>query len=174
LKQTIEITEHDIYKFVFSPETLEPVKKTYLGSNLERFQRQIDYCRQLKSINIVETQEKAIINIVDKVIVPKIIELVPSVEPTESKDSKLRLAAKSLNLEKKNYSFSFTDTNSEHIIKIVQANSQNLLYFFSIKPIQKIKVTFFPSENSYTIQDTAKPIEILEESTINRIELLTQ
>lgn len=169
MKQNIEITERDIYKFVFSQETLELEKKTYLESNLERFQHQIDYCRQLQNLSIEEPQEKTIINIVNKVLSPNVIELIPSVRPTETRDSKLRLSAESLNLEKKNYSYTFTDTNSEHVIKIINTASESLLYFFSSAPTENAKITLLPSGSTYTIIDTYKPIEILEEKVIQKI-----
>lgn len=165
----MEITDRDIYNFVFSPETLEPAKKTYLESNFVRFQRQIDYCRQLKEINLAEPQEQAIINIVDKVLTPNVFELIPSVSPTETKDSKLKLVAKSQNLQKKNYSYSFNDANSDHVIKIINTPTETLLYFFSSGSIPKAKLTFFPSGRTYTIIDTSKPIEILEESIIEKV-----
>lgn len=173
LKEHINITERDIYNFVFSPETLEPAKKTYLESNLEKFQRQIDYCRQLKEISLEEPQGQSIINVVDRILSPKGIELIPEAIDNESKDSKLRLAAFSFNLNKKNYTYSFTDSNSEHVVKIIMSGSRNLLYFFSLIPMQKVTVTFLPSEATYNIQDTSKPIEILEEKEIEKI-IITQ
>lgn len=169
MKQNIEITERDIYNFVFSPETLEPAKKAYLESNLQRFQRQIDYCNQIKEINLDEPQQQSIINVVDKINSPKVIELIPSVVPTETKDFKLRLAAKSVNLEKKNYSYSFTDSNSDYVIKIINTTTETLLYFFSSVPIQKAKITFLPSGATYTIIDTSQPIAILEGTEIQKI-----
>lgn len=56
------------------------------------------YCRQLKEINL---EEQTILKIVDKAHLPNVFELIPSVGSGETKDSKLRLAAKSLNLEKR-------------------------------------------------------------------------
>ena len=127
------------------------------------------YCRQLKEINLEEPQEQTILKIVDKAHLPNVFELIPSVGSGETKDSKLRLAAKSLNLEKKNYSYSFTDSNSDHVIKIINTASEYLLYFFSSVPTPKAKITILPSGTTYTILDTSKPIEIIEEREIEKI-----
>lgn len=116
----------------------------------------------------LETEELVKI-IIDKISSNKTVELLPSIITTEVNDSKLRLAAESLKLSTKTYSSSFADPTSDHVVKIINTDSQTLLYLFSSDPISKARITFSPSETSYTIKDTSKPIEILDESNIEKV-----
>jgi len=141
-----------------------------LEANPERFNVQIEYCLQLKNLSSGRTSEEFVTNIAEKKLSPdNRIELFPSSVANESKYSKLRLAAKSISPEKKKYSYSFTDNNSEHIIKIINTGAETLLYFISLVPLTNTKVTFIPSGNSYLIIDSLKPIEILTEEKIEKI-----
>ena len=169
MKHEINITEIDIYKFVFSSESLDSVKRSYLESNSERFKKEIGYFQELKNSSPSQETELLVNEIMHKIISHSIVELFPSVIPSEEHDSKLRLSAESLKLSKKTYSLGFTDKSSDHVVKIINNDSQTLMYLFTSKPISKARITFFPSETSYTIKDTSKPIEILDESNIEKV-----
>ena len=169
VKHKTKITERDIYKFVFSPESLDLEKRTYLESNRERFMKEMEFCQELKNTSPSLETEELVEIIIGKIGSIKVAELLPGIISSEAHDSKLRLAADSLNLNKKTYSSSFADQSSDHIVKIINNDSQTLLYLFSSDPISKARITFFPSETSYIIKDTSKPIEILNESIIQRV-----
>ena len=169
MKHETKITERDIYKFVFSPESLELEKRNYLTANRERFKSEIEYCLALKKNSNFKESQEIVESVISRLNSNNIIELMSNSISHKAKDTKLKLAADSLTLSTKTHSFSFSDSTSDHVVKIVNTNSQSLLYFFSSELIPKARITFLPSETAYTIEDTSKPLEILDEENIERV-----
>ncbi|MBI5730458.1 MAG: hypothetical protein HY963_04905 [Ignavibacteriales bacterium] len=84
----------------------------------------------------------------------------------------VKLAAASVLKEKKSNSMSFADSDSKYLVRIVKAESQTLLYLFSEdKSKHDFKLIIYPSHTQYRITDLSKPIEILEEETIEKINI---
>jgi hypothetical protein len=169
MKKIVNITERDLYKFVFSPESLSLEVKTYLENNLDRFKTQIDYCKSLKNISENEIADTSIEILSDKILDENTIELIPSNYNSNVNTDKIRLAAASLKLEKKNYSLSFNDDANENAVKIISIDSQMPLYLFSTIVFKKATITLLPSEINYTVVDASKPIEILKEEQIDKV-----
>lgn len=165
----MKITERDILKYIFSPDSLEEEKRNYLELNPNRFKNQIEYCRQLKNNSVDAELEETLGKIEKRIRNFKLVELYPTKQFNSEGDSKLKLAANSINLRKKTYSCSFSDSTSEHLIKIVNNDAQTFLYLFSLAFTQKAIITFYPSQNFYNVEDISKPIEILEETVIEKI-----
>lgn len=165
----IDITEEDIYRFVFSPELLSKDKYDYLTINRERFKDEIALCLEMK--NDTNSDEIKILtdSILRKINPTRIITLFPQItRPTEGIG--VKLAAASVLKEKKSNSMSFADSDSKYLIRIVKTESQILLYLFTSENSKKhFKLTFYPSESEYQIKDLSRPIEILEEDVIEKI-----
>ncbi|MBX3006799.1 MAG: hypothetical protein KF816_02110 [Melioribacteraceae bacterium] len=169
MKEQINITERDIFTFVFNPQNLPINKKEFIESNIDKYQKQIDYCSQLKKISAGQIEDIKTQSISERILNPKSKEFLPVQENITNGETNLRLAAAGIVLEKKSYSKSFKDDSNESIIKIVSNGKQTLLYYFSEKPLPKAKLTLLPSGATYTMMDTSHPIEIMDESEIEKV-----
>ncbi len=169
MQKHIDITEEDIYRFVFSPELLSKDKYDYLTINRERFKDEIALCLELKNSSNTEEVKALASSILQKINSPTIITLLPQIiKPIE--EVGIKLAAASVLKERKSNSMSFADSDSKYLIRIVKTESQTLLYLFSSEKSKKhFKLTFYPSESEYQIKDLSRPIEILEEQVIEKI-----
>ncbi len=169
MQKHINITEEDIFKFVFNPGKLTKDKLEYLNTNQDRFKKEIDFCKSFLTKNNTTEIDSITEQIIQKIKSFEIVELFPQiVKPIE--DNGVKLAAASVLKEKKSNSMSLTDSESKYLVRIVKTDSQNLLYLFSEDNTkQKYKINLFPSEAEYQITDISHPIEIIEEKVIDRI-----
>lgn len=165
----IEITEEDIYRFVFSPETLSKDKFDYLTANRERFKNEIAFCSELKNVSASKEVRSITDAIYQKINSSTITKLFPQItKPIE--ENGVKLAAASILKEKKPNSMSFIDSESKFLVRIVKTDSQYLLYLFTANDtITSFKIRFNPSESVYQIDDISQPIEIIEEMHIDEI-----
>lgn len=170
MQNKINITEEDIFKFVFNPESLPGEIFDYLTQNQEHFASEISFCKEMSSAPS-DLSDNIAVETFKKLNKSKVIELLPS-NGNNNLDNGIKLAAASLQHAGSKTQSSFSDPEMNYLIRLVNVQSQNLLFFFTKDIVAKqYEIKFYPSENSYTIRDTTKPIEILEEGTINRIEL---
>lgn len=169
MQKHINITEEDIFKFVFNPENLANEKLEYLNSIQDRFKKEIDYCKGLLAQSNVTEIDSITDQVIQKVKYFKIVELYPQIIKPRDENG-VKLAAASILIEKKPNSISFTDSESKYLIRVVKAESQHLLYLFSEdKSKHDFRLTIHPSKTQYQITDLSKPIEILEEAVIEQI-----
>lgn len=169
MKENINITERDIFAFIFQPDNLSSDKKLYLETNFDQYQKQIEYCKELKEISAGQNDDIQAEAITDRILNPDSIIFLPVKVNISNGDTSLRLAAAGMVLEKKSYSKSFKDESTKRMIKIVSNGKKTLLYYFSEKPIQNTKFTLLPSGATYSMMDTARPIEILDENEIEKV-----
>lgn len=171
MQNHINITEEDIFKFVFSSESLTKEKSDYLTTNRERFKNEIDLCLEMKNPSDIDEVKTLTSMILQKIDSTTIITLFPQLtKPIE--EIGIKLAAASVLKEKKSNSMSFADAESKYLVRIVKTESQTLLYLFASGNSKKqFKLTFYPSESEYQIEDLSRPIEILEEDVIEKINI---
>ena len=169
MQHQIKITEEDIYRFVFSPESLSKDKFDYLTANRERFKNEIAFCSELKNVSTSEEVRSITDAIYQKINSSTIIKLFPQItKPIE--ENGVKLAAASILKEKKPNSISFIDSKSKYLVRIVKTDSQYLLYLFTEEDaITSFRIRFNPSESVYQINDISQPIEIIEEMHIEDI-----
>ena len=169
MQHQIKITEEDIYRFVFSPESLSKDKFDYLTINRERFKNEIALCSELKNGSTSEEVRFMTDAIYQKINSSTIIKLFPQItKPIE--ENGVKLAAASILKEKKPNSISFIDSESKYLVRIVKTDSQYLLYLFTEEDaITSFRIRFNPSESVYQINDISQPIEIIEEMHIEDI-----
>jgi hypothetical protein len=171
MNKQINITEKDIFDFVFSPDTLSKEKLDYLNENRDRFQKEISLCHEIQKPNLGNNAQ-LIEEVVRNIVASNVIELYPQIAKP-IKANGVKLAAASVLTEKPRNSFSFSDKESKYLIRIVKTESHTLLYLFSTeKEKQKAKIKLYPSEAAYIINDLSQPIEITTEETIERIDVL--
>jgi len=168
MQNSINITQEDIFKFVFNPETLPKEIFDYLTQNQEHFASEISFCKEMASAPS-ELSARITEEIFAKINKSKVIELLPNKGIVEQNNG-IKLAAASLQQASSKIQSSFSDPDMNYLIRFVNIHSQNLLFFFSKdKKEKQYKIKFYPSENEYEITDITKPIEILEESTIQKV-----
>lgn len=163
----IKITEEDIFKFVFSPESLSKEKLEYLLENKERFEKEIILCKEFYTFKVedIESMTQKVLEKSNR----KVIELHPNI-PKPIQKNGINLAAATELTEKPRSAFSFSDPDSKYLVRIIKTDIQNLLYLFTSEKKKDVyRLKFFPSETEYKITDLSQPIEILEEKTIEKI-----
>lgn len=171
MQNNIKISEEDIFKFVFNPESLAVEKLNYLTQNQNLFDKEIEFCKGMNSAessSVESVSAKVISQLKDQ----NIIELFPQEDVYQNEQS-IKLAAASASAKQSKLQTSFSDADLNYLIRLVSTNSQFLLYFFSKEELKKpCRIKFFPSENEYAIENTTKPIEIDEEIEIQKVVII--
>jgi hypothetical protein len=168
MKNHIDIIEEDIYRFVFSPESLSKEKFDYLTANRDRFKNEISLCLEIKNTSNTEDVIPLTETVLQKINSQGIILYLQISKPQE--ENGVKLAAASVLKEKKPNSLSFTDSESKYLVRIVKTDSQIQLYLFTTtNKAAGYRIRIYPSEAEYIINDISQPIEILEEKNIEKI-----
>ncbi len=168
----MDIMEEDIFKFVFYPDELDAEKKNYLSKNEALFREQIEFCR-----SILNAQNNAAIKTKSRNIAEEILQKISAdvLLPVKGKKSfmekQVTLAAATTEAVKQSEAITFTDTNSKFLIRLIERNGKNFLYLFpkEEKASARYKITLYPSQKSYQINNPSEPIEIDEENSIQKI-----
>ncbi|PKL82147.1 MAG: hypothetical protein CVV24_11575 [Ignavibacteriae bacterium HGW-Ignavibacteriae-3] len=169
MQHQIEISEEDIFKFVFSPENLAADKFNYLSANKERFKEEIDLCLEIKNNSGTDENNTSAEFILNKISSYKQIKLFPQISEVNEENG-VKLAAASAVLSKQPNSMSFADAESKYLVRIVKTEFDCLLYLFTEdSSISSYKIHLHPSKAAYRINDVSQPIEILEEIKIEEI-----
>lgn len=169
--RSIKISEEDIFKFVFNPESLKDEVKVYIQTNVELFSEEISYCIQLKN-DFAENQLQHNNKKIESINLKQIIELFPN-EIKVNPNQGVVLAAASEKVHHVKKHISFSDSEENFLIRVVDVQSKCMLYFFSKDTnLSKIRIKIFPSENEYYINNIKKPIEIQPEAEIQKITLI--
>lgn len=165
----MNITDEDIFKYVFNPTSLTKEKYDYIMMNLNKYEKEISLCREFnKTGELLSDDDYLSFGGSPKI---QLAILYPSFL-IGKKENGQKLAAASILTEKPKKTYSFTDAKSNYLIRIVKTESQVLLYLFlNDKTKTKYHIKINPSEAEYDIYDLSQPIEILEENNIESIEL---
>jgi len=167
MKSFFDISEQDIFNFVFYPDQLSIEKKEYLNCHIDEFKEQIDFCMALKQTTVQPEKGKEISKH-DFVIV----ELLPIKLITLNNNNYLTLAAASAELSKKIETKTFMDSNSQFLVRIVSTEDEKKLYVFSKeKCLEDVKITLFPSEKCYRINPVESSIVIDKTEEIEKISI---
>ena len=168
MQNKIKILEEDIFKFVFNRESLAKEKLDYLNKNQNVFEEEIELCKELNSTEN-GSDESITAKVISRLQHQNVVELYPR-EDVHFVKQGIRLVAASALLKQSKLPTSFSDANHNYLIRLVSTNNQLLLYFFSKDEGKKqYRIKFMPSEKEYFINDSSKPIEILEEKDIQMI-----
>lgn len=169
----MNITEEDIFKYVLFPDTLASDKKDIIHSNENLFSEQINFCKAFLTAPTskidLDPEKNAADRILSKI---KIIKLLPVEPKTLSKEiSPLLAAATAEFANKKSESITYVDEDSNYLIRLLNDNNKNTLFFFSKKEndARKFKLTLLPSNKSYHISSPTQMIEIDNAQTVQKI-----
>ncbi len=169
----MEIKEEDIFKYVLFPDKLSSDKKELIHSNENLFSEQINFCKAFLGISAFIIDNDLSKNAVDRILSKiKIIELLPVESKTISKENSPLLAAATVEFaNKKSESITYVDEESKYLIRLLNDDNKNTLFFFSKSEntIHKYKLTLLPSNESYHISSPTQMIEMDSAQIVQKI-----
>ena len=175
MKKTMDISEKDLFYYVFFNTELDEQKKTEIKSN-KYFKQIISFYESLKSeLELkVSAQEKiSIAKIIPAYKAEIVVELFPLKEKKSIYGNFPILAAASAETDFKVNSQTFFDEENDYLIRLLNFQDSSRIYVFSItdQVLKNYKVILHPSEESYTQKDNSVPLEINNVSHVESIEL---
>lgn len=168
------ITEKDLFTFIFYSDNLSKDKRTFIKSNLEKFNDELELLRSIKA-NLEQPLPRTILE--------RIHEKIDSFENKNGfllekinsiSDSKyLILAADSPNNNLSPKTETFVDSKNKFMCKIISSNVSNKIYLFSNLPDEFLEfdITLLPSKENFIVNKKDMPILLSPKQIINRIRL---
>jgi hypothetical protein len=182
----MEITEKDLFNYVFYKDTLDGEKTGFL-ENSDLYKEDIDFYSSLKDYLSQEISSGLMEKIAQKIPayqnnpdlnrdkLSNIITLYPVVEKPKrkKKSGELVLTADSAELKQQEASQTFSDENKEYLIKIISSESSNKIFVFSTSEteLKNIKLIFHPNEKEYFLEDNSEPLDVNENIMAESISL---
>ena len=167
MKDPINITEQDIFNFIFHPELLIKEKKDYLDSHQTDFSDQIEFCKYLKKHSVDKSM-----NASNQINLSRSIELYPIPVILKNQDITFTLAAASSELDKKIETKTFTDPQSQFLVRMVSTDQEKTLYVFAKdKNFKQAKLTILPSQKTFNISPLESSIKIDKSEEIEKISI---
>ena len=165
-----EINERDLFNFVFFSHLLEDEKKIYLNENEEKF-GQIRFYEKLKENLMLSVDNNIKEKLAERISAYKkstqVIHLFPIEINIERKPQEMPIfAAASATEEPKVIAKSFIDEDKTFVVRMLKMENKTKIYPFALlsNDVQKLKITLYPSEQSYTIEsDQHLEMDLIEE-----------
>jgi len=136
MKNNIKVTEQDIFKYVFSPQSLSEEKREYLHGN-EKYQSQISYYKSVKSAIDSETSSDLKKKIAAKIPAYTLANVftLHQVKYSEEKEKsgKAIFAAKTKEESTKLKTYTFTDDEKKYLVRIISYEKSTRVYLLSFQ-----------------------------------------
>jgi hypothetical protein len=170
----INLTEKDLFTFVFYSDNLSEEKRNLINNNIEKFRSELELLNGLKA---------ALKEPVKKSILDRIHEKIDNFEnqnlhvlekiKTISDSDYLILAADSPEKITSPITETFVDPNNKFICKIISDNRTKKIYLFSSldNKDQEFDITIFPSKENFIVNKKDMPILLSPRQIINQIKL---
>ncbi len=161
----MQITEKDIFNFVFFPENVSTEIKLFLEESRD-FKNEIDLYESMKNSLADDLSDKTKNKIASKIEVYKpsnVIHLFPVKGNQNNRYvNKIRLAAASLEEKPKITSKTFYDENMTYIIKVLNYENRSKIFVFSpqYELIKDFELIISPQNLKYHIKDNTSPLEL--------------
>lgn len=161
----IDITEQDLFNYVFFPESLSPEILHFL-SNSKEFSDEIEFFSELKGSLTKELSlevKKELADRIQSYHFNKIITLYPVKYSAKKKVNGLILAAASDEVKKPIVSSrTFYDNDKTYIIKVINYENSSKIFVFSThyELIQNFDLIISPQNLRYHIDDNSIPLEL--------------
>ncbi|MCX6152347.1 MAG: hypothetical protein NTX22_17610 [Ignavibacteriales bacterium] len=171
----MQISEKDIFDYVYYRETLPVNKLKYIDENYSLYTKEIEYYKSFH--NSIDTEIKD--GLSNKFFAeiseskPKTITLYPKQIELAQGEDQYHLAADSVNLIAKTGSQSFTNSESTILVKLLTKDNKTQIYVFSTtnKLIKNIKLTFSPPGKTFSMENNKTFIEVPEALTVEGIQM---
>lgn len=172
----IEITEKDIFIYVYDKHSLEKTKRDYIEENEPQFSSLIDIISEANSPEVDKEEATALkMRIMNKFpeLEKKIYILYPSSNAGSEEIEPLTLAAASPKTQKSVEVKVFSDKESKYLVKFIKKRSRVLMCIFTEKNENKkdLKITVYPTPQEYVLTDISKPIEVDPNVSIEKISI---
>lgn len=172
----MDISERDIFDFVFYPEKLSIEKVEHL-KNSKIFDEEVSFYRLLRNSMEEELSENVKLKLAEKIplYVPmKIFILYPVKETVRKRRNDVPIfAAASPNEKPAVAAKTFIDENNHYLIRLLNFKDSSKIYVFSTieEHLKNYKVIIHPSEQIFEQADNSSPIEIDSPIEADHIEL---
>jgi hypothetical protein len=172
----LQITERDIFNFVFYPELVKEEIKAFLAT-IENNSDAIAFFKELKSeleTSISKDIKKKIGDKIKSYLSINIIELHPLRAPAIKKANGSRLAAASTTeLKPKMTTKTFVDNEKEYLIKVLNYGETTKVFVFSTKDevVKNFDIIIEPHHLKYHLEDNSEPLKIEQSIEAEKIKL---
>ncbi len=147
----MNITEQDIFNFVYYPRKLNEEKREYITSNRNLFEEQIRFCEETKAqLDNTEDGQPS----------TYILNKKPPVKIKEK--PKYKLAADSISLDKSIRTETYIDSANNILAKVVFYPDKTKIFILNEenKPLINFKLTIKPANKTYQIESNNEPFEL--------------
>ena len=164
MQSKINVTENDLFRFVFYSDKLSSEKREYL-MNSNNYLIEIKFLNELKSSIQNEIAFPVKRKLAEKIPAYKIAQIV-ELHPQESKTSNrksdvLILAAATPDIESKVTVKTFLDEDKSILIKLLNFGDHSKVYIFSTNDevLTNFKVKFLPQNIEFELKDNTEPLQ---------------
>lgn len=160
-----EITEKDIFDFVFYPELISKEKVKFLETSSD-FREEIEYYSTLKNVlseELTSETRKKIASKISAYSLANVIYLYPVEDMKKHKRSNgIVLAAASPEEKPKVTTKTFYDEEKTYIIKVINYEKSSKVFIFSTQYelIKDFELNILPQNLKYHIADNSGPLEL--------------
>lgn len=170
----VQLTEKDLFTFVFYPDNLSEKKRVKINNNLNLYKAEIEFLNNMK---------KSLSQNVPKSIIDKIHEKINNFENNNDyllekiiKSSDLEylvLAAESPNNIHLTKTDTFVDSKNRFLCKVISKADLNKIYLFSnvSDEFSEFRITLLPSKQNFTVNSKDMPVIISPKQFIEQIKL---
>jgi len=173
--QKLNITEKDLYTYVFNSSGLSSTKLKYISNNKKLFQKELQLLTELKEV--IENQK-----VEDKVL-SKIKSKIAEFNQQDNIELKLvnishELDNKYLIPDIENWASTgeiqvktFATENNSFIVKAISTKKETCILVFNkeLKEYKEFKITILPSKEIFEISNSSSPIVLTPKREINSI-----
>ncbi|MCB9211682.1 MAG: hypothetical protein H6609_20155 [Ignavibacteriales bacterium] len=172
----MNITEKDLYKYVFYNSELPENKRDFINNNLDKYSDALDLLKEIES-NLESD--------VSSVIMDRILGLIEAQNPRvefvlkplkfQNCQDHFMLAADSATIECDNITQTFVDSGNNFLIKVVSVENENKLYVFPRKKSVNVdlSLTIYPSNEKHLIDKSSSSYILVNKQKIDKI-VITQ
>lgn len=163
-KENTEITEQDVFNFVFFKESLSLEKQSVIAKD-SSYKEMLDFYTILKHNTIEKPDEalkKSLSSKIPAYSLSNVIQLYALKEPGTPKLNGNRLAADSKELKPNMTTKTFVDNDKEYLIKVLNYGDQTKVFVFSTKDevVKNFDIVIEPNNMIYHLDDNSEPLEI--------------
>jgi hypothetical protein len=172
----MNISERDIFDYVFSQNELGIDKLDFINNNLVKYAKEIEICKSSLNAFYDETNieppksiRESAVNFTGK----KVIFLDKVLPEENNSNGIVRLAADSPKFEKKVSVDTFIDKKQEYVVKVISQEDSTNIYVFKNdnSPIENFSLELLPSHKILRYQNNSNPIQIEYQPSIENVEL---
>ena len=174
----MQITEQDLFIYVFYPQELESDKFEYISKNNDLFNSEIQFLNDImrnKSMEIEPGLFDRLINKINSINKSTIIHLSKTKNLEDIHQEQIVLAAASQKLKKTFQSDTFVDDGSKFMVKMLSNEKFNKIFVLerNNNELRNVKLTVFPSGESYSLKTNREPLIIEPRQSIDDISLVS-